>query len=584
MTYNKKYFYSSIILIIILFILQLIFVKDTYIFTDDVLNEFAWYKALKNENLLFSTNLLNKSTFFFNNIEIKYFNSPFDIKRIFYCYLDTIYAYISSAFVCRIIGFIGMYLFIKQNFQKINNEHLICLTSLSFVCLPFYSIYGLSLIGQPLLFWAFINLLKNNKIRISLIIIIFFPFYSHIAFTAPFFTIFLLIGSYFQKNKSSAFFIGLFLYLIFSILANINLFEIILNKEITNRSYTSNEHIFPSSLGILFLTLKTIFFGYMHATNFNAIPIFLLCGIILIKNLNIFFKFRLLYLLILILIITSLIFATFPIIQFYISPYIIILKSFNFSRIIYINTIVIYIIFLECISILKKERYKDYIITTIISIQLLLNILINKEICYNIFTKEFNQEIINRIADFDGLFRIKIKNLKKNNTGKYIYVPYADSYNKILSRNLFFKIDSAIKKSKKEYRIASLGFPSSIAVLNNIKTFDSDLDVYPIKYLKLFDQINENELNKFDDKKFIPHGTEILSSELFLKYNEFKHTKYEDWIKINNLNINTEILKENKCDYILSCVEIINYDKIKLKFINKITDNNSIYDIYIYQL
>lgn len=581
MTYSKKYFFSSIIVIIVLFILQLIFVKHNYIFTDDVLNEFAWYKALKSENLLFSTNFLNKSTFFFNNIEIKYFNSPFDIKRIFYFYLDTIYAYISSAFLCRIIGFIGMYLFIKQNFQKINDEHIICLTSLSFICLPFYSIYGISLIGQPLLLWGFINLLKHDKIIISFIIIIFFPFYSHIAFTTPFFTIYLLIGCFFIKNISKYFFIGIILYLMFSILANINLFEIVLNNEITNRSYTSNEQIFPSGLGILFLTIKTIFFGYMHATNFNAIPIFVLLVLIFI-NTKINFKFF--YILILILITTSLIFATFPIIQYYISPYLTILKSFNFSRVIFINTIVIYIILLECISILKKERYKGYIITFIISIQLLLNILINKEICYNIFNKEFNYEVINRIADFDGLFRIKIKSYKKDSTLKFIYVPYADSYNSIISKNLFKKVDSTIKKSKNEYRIASLGFPSSIAVLNNIKTFDSDLDVYPMKYLTLFDQINKSELNKFDNKKFIPHGTEILSSELFLKYNEFKHTKYEDWIKINNLNLNTKILKENKCDYILSCVEIINYKKIKLKFITKITDINSIYDIYIYQL
>ena len=182
------------------------------------------------------------------------------------------------------------------------------------------------------------------------------------------------------------------------------------------------------------------------------------------------------------------------------------------------------------------------------------------------------------------MFRIKIKNLKNDKSRKFIYVPYADSYNKIISKHLFNKIDSTIKKSKKEYRIASIGFPSSIAVLNNIKTFDSDLDIYPMKYLKLFDQINENELKKFDAKKFIPHGTEILSSELYLKYNEFKKNKNENWIKIYDLNINTKILKQNKCDYILSCVEIKNYKKIKLKFITKITDINSIYDIYIYQL
>ena len=112
----------------------------------------------------------------------------------------------------------------------------------------------------------------------------------------------------------------------FSILANINLFEIILNSEITNRSYTSNERIFPTSLGILFLTIKTIFFGYMHATNFNAIPIFVLLVLISIKT-KINFKFF--NILILILITTSLIFAAFPIIQYYISPYLTILKSFN---------------------------------------------------------------------------------------------------------------------------------------------------------------------------------------------------------------------------------------------------------------
>ena len=47
---------------------------------------------------------------------------------------------------------------------------------------------------------------------------------------------------------------------------NINLFEIILNKEITNRNYISNEHIFPTFFGVIFLTFKTIFFGYCHIT------------------------------------------------------------------------------------------------------------------------------------------------------------------------------------------------------------------------------------------------------------------------------------------------------------------------------
>ena len=577
---HKKYFYFSLLLIILFYIYQIIIVDKIFIFTDDVINEFAWYKALKNDNLLFSSNLLKKSSYFFNGIEIKYFNSPYDIKRIFYYFFDSLYAYLTSELVCRVIGFIGMYLFIKQNFKTINDELTICLISVSYICLPFYSIYGLSLIGQPFFLWAFINLINKEKIFISLILLIVFPFYSHIAFTTPFFIIYLLIVIFFNKRINGYYITGIVIYLVFSILANINLFEIILNKEITNRNYISNEHIFPTFFGVIFLTFKTIFFGYLHATNFNSIPIFTLLLLIIFKhkyNFNLYIK------LLVLIFISSLIFATFPIIQFYISPYVKILKSFNFSRIIFLNTIIIYVIFLECISILLKENYKKYTIT-IISIQLLLNILINKEISYNIFNIETNQKIINRIADFDGLFRLKIINYKKEKDTRLIYVPYADEYSKILSKNLFSKVDQKIKKIKYEYRIASLGFPSSIAILNNMKTFDSDLDIYPMKYLTIFDQINEKELNKFDSKKFIPHGTEILSSELFLKYNEFKHTKYENWIKIYDLNINTKILKENKCDFILSCVEIVNYNKINLKFITKITDSNSIYDIYIYQL
>ena len=67
------------------------------------------------------------------------------------------------------------------------------LISISYSLVPAFTLYGISLLGLPLLFWAILNLYNYEKLIQSYIIIIIFPFWSHIAMIGPFLLLYWLI-------------------------------------------------------------------------------------------------------------------------------------------------------------------------------------------------------------------------------------------------------------------------------------------------------------------------------------------------------------------------------------------------------
>ena len=67
-----------------------------------------------------------------------------------------------------------MYLLVNQRFDE---PVIAAVTGTLFTLLPFYPVYGLSVMGQPLLFYAF-GRLRNGKKRVGLLGILLIVFFS----------------------------------------------------------------------------------------------------------------------------------------------------------------------------------------------------------------------------------------------------------------------------------------------------------------------------------------------------------------------------------------------------------------------
>ena len=79
----------------------------------------------------------------------------------------------------HLIAFLGMYLLSKNYLFKNNlhKEQKSCYLALIFSLVPFWPTGALTITGQPLLIWSFINLIQNKNKFFSWLIIFLFPFF-----------------------------------------------------------------------------------------------------------------------------------------------------------------------------------------------------------------------------------------------------------------------------------------------------------------------------------------------------------------------------------------------------------------------
>ena len=131
--------------------------QDSFIITNDNLNAELLYAHLM--SLTDNIFNLNQEAVLQNmgeGMKLKYFHSPFIIVKLFFLLFDSFDAYIINSITVRFIGFIGLSILIRDYFP-IKSKLIHNIICLSFAILPLYTIFGLSILGQPLLLWAFLN-------------------------------------------------------------------------------------------------------------------------------------------------------------------------------------------------------------------------------------------------------------------------------------------------------------------------------------------------------------------------------------------------------------------------------------------
>lgn len=105
---------------------------------------------------------------------------------LFYVFAP-VWAYIVNFILVHIVAFCGMFLLLRKHFLTGDRDYLLAgAIAICFFLVPYYSTYGISVAGQPLLAYAFLNIRNGQRSWKDYLIILIFPLWSDIALIAPF--------------------------------------------------------------------------------------------------------------------------------------------------------------------------------------------------------------------------------------------------------------------------------------------------------------------------------------------------------------------------------------------------------------
>jgi hypothetical protein len=575
-------YFLPIILVLGIHVPFFIFGKDSFLITNDNLNaEFLYAHLLKISGNLFN---LNQNAVIENigvGLKLKYFHSPFILVKLPFLFFDSFNAYIINSIVTRYIGFIGLYFLIKD-YLKLKSKLVVYILCLSFAILPLYTIFGLTILGQPFLLWAFLNLANNKKKLISIIYILIFIFYSNFQLIGPFAFFWLsVIGiyNYFREKKLNRnYILGLVSMIVFSIIANFSIISTVFSTGSEQSFRLSRVYLeLPSFLGAAYLFLKTLFFGELVSSLFIPIPVILLMLILAIKN-----KLDKIVLYIFgIILFNILVYVLSPHLSIYLGDYISFFKAFGFGRFIYLNAFLFFIILI----ILFRKINNSYIIISISALILFMNSIRNMEFYYNSYGKFSND--IHAVYDEDKFIKSLVPKDLYNNDHHVHHSAGFLTFNEFYATELFKEIEDFIGKNKDDYKVINLGIHPSITQYNGFYSIDGYLPNYPLSLHTIFQKINKKELEKkeyYGEKNItINNGVYLTSFELSQYCNEYCFKKVANK-SINNFDLNIKELKDSRVEYVFSAIEIQNTKKIGIEFQEVFEKDEYPYIIYLYKL
>lgn len=541
------------IILIILYYIPIIFLGENWyvIILDNLDSSIANIKMLKDLNTVFD---YKSHEPIIGPVTRSAFRAPWDITILLYTFLPLFWGVVANNFLARIIAYIGMYLLLSRHVIRDNayKSIIVTLSSLCFAFIAFYSDYGISSAGIPLIVYAFLNLKDNKKIRISLLCIFLYGIYSQLLLSGIFVGI--VGGIYYlyiviRDKKAHWMFISSLVFLgVIYLFTNIHLITNFIGGQIN----VSHRAEFQSDITIsqIFLShLKLFCMTQIHTGELITIPILLLFvyNWITTKRID---KVSLYILM-----------AIISIISFGLIYHIILLFStpgcfiqqFQMDR---------FYFFLTTLWIVLLARTADLTIENKGGLSIVICTCLIVIACDFIRNKEY-------------MFQAK-----KHVLGRQT----EPTYYQYFDEDLFAQIHEYINKPRQMCPIASIGIHPAVAQYNGFYCIDGYWNAYPLEYKHEFRKIIENELNKNTEiKNYFDHwGSRcyIFSSELG---NEFRYSK-NCGVKVHQLDVNTEQLRELGCQYVFSAVPIENHENLGWKFEKCFTTDNSFWEIYLYSI
>lgn len=547
-----------IAIVAIIFVLPYILLGDNcYIRLHDTLEgEWIWLKLMADSHTAFGIYSWVRVPQVMQGIPRNVLPTGLSLNMLLVIWFGMYKGYIISGFIIRIVGFAGMVLVLRDYFVKEpENKYIVYLCALTFCILPVYIPFGLTVMGQPLLFWAFLNLQDRIRIGLSYAIIILFPFYSSMVWLVVPFEVLLAVAVwYFYKREQISVHLvaGGGLLVVIYILVNLPMLSLsVLNPDFISHRLAYNLYTLekPSLLQSLGEFFTLFFFSHYHVGTFAPIVVMLAIGLTLRKGAT------LAKILFSAIIIICLFQAFYSFGEYALMDKFAFVRSFRFNRFSILLPLIWMLSFALALQAMRESRFQKLLVMPFLLVQLAVALYGNDEILHD--------------------YRTLIGHQKFPTFKNYMAV---DQFN---------EIKSYIKEPVDSYSVVSLGISPSIAWYNHLQTLDGLLSIYDLRYKSYFRRIIAGEIDKSPDLQQYYDGwgnrCYVFSAELGIKHKDINCSKY-DHRSIEHFTFDKDAFQDMGGKYILSGVEIKNAEAIGLHLEKLFTNKDSWWNIYLYSI
>jgi hypothetical protein len=549
--------WTVVISVLIYFLPVFILGQNSYIRIHDTLEgEWIWLKLLVDGHTAFNFDTVARVLQVMKGLPRDAFPPALSVNLVLMQLFGPFKSYIISSFLIRVIGFAGMVYLLKDYFIKNKeNRYIVWACGLCFSVLSVFIPFGLSVMGQPLLLWAFLNLQSKTKIVVSYLIVILFPFYSSIVwFSVPFISLLIVAGAWFQyRSKLSLHYLvagalltGLFILVNFPMLGIALLQPGFQPHRLAYNLYLLSGPSFSQSLTDL---AQVFFITHYHVATFIPAAVLIALALVLKKS------ERLLWTIFIAIIAICLFQAFYPFGEYWMGDKISLFKSARFNRFSILLPFLWLVAFGISLDKMSHSATFKPLILPLIYAQLFLAFGGNDEVLHNYRTLTGHQK-------FPG-------------------------FNNYVAAHQFNDIRNYIGLPQNSYYVVSLGINPSVAQYNGFYTLDGLLSIYELRYKEEFRQIIAPEISKSDDIRqyFDGWGNRcyIFSSELGIDHRAVNCYKFNHR-SVQHLDINTNALRQMGGRYLISAVEIENSSQLGLHLDKVFNDKQSWWTIYLYSV
>lgn len=515
----------------------------------------------------------------FNGTSASSMTPPAILFTIPYMFCSPAIAFYINYLIILLVAYTGMYICVKK---LLDSSWIAVVTGFLFSLLPFYSVYGLSVMGQPLLVYSFYRLWnagkakpereKRNNDVVPYVLIVLFALSSSLVLVGFADLVLLTLISLYgllKRRDMKAFYVGILLLLSVYCLSNISLIADVFGK----RGFTSHkiEYIAAeSNLPALEVAQQMFKEGYYHAASNHQKIIAIAEGMLLIalvfwekydaEDKTNVIQMGLLCIL------------AFLIAGFYAlwhSNRIVsfrnnvggLLVEFQFDRFYWLYPVIWFLLLAYSLyflwKLVQEGNWLKYIPLIIVTITVFYNLWENSDLKINWDAKK-KGIVPSSYSSVDSFFQKKI-------------FDEIDEY-------IFYRTG----KQKEEYRVISVGLYPSIALYNGFYCLDGYSNNYDVRYKHEFREIIAGELEKNLTLRnyYDTWGNRVyaFSSEIPSVYYPSKTTDK----KIEHLDFDFRKLFDLGCKYIFSAVPIENCERLKL--LKSFETENSYYRIFLYKM
>lgn len=503
----------------------------------------------------------------FNGTPKESLTVPAPAFLIFYYLFEPSEAFFYSYILIGYISFLGMFIFVNK---LVNVPFISLFTAILFSMLPFYSVYGLSVMGQSILFYSFFSLCEKNSFRRKALyycLIALFSLSSSFALVGVIDLLLLLVlivVAICTNKQVLALIIGWSELLLIYLVTNLNLLAPYFNK---SSSFVSHRTEFISSSTPFFQSYKTMLTeGMYHAASCHLIILY--CSVVITIGIALLYdrftpllKKRAIEFLLLegFIVLIAVFYASWH------CHYIVALRNqlggffvtYQIDRVYWLYPCLWFIVFaydLYFVFSLCKNRK-----IALISI-VLLTLLNARHIWAN------------------STIQVNLKSLVGKEYTKSSYTSIHNFY----QPDLFQQIDDYIGLPKSQYRVVSLGLYPSIPLYNGFYCIDGYSNNYSVDYKHRFRVIIKNELEKEPElKKYFDEW----GNRVYLFNHELKRSYYinkNSTKELQQFDYDYTQLKNMGCKYVFSSVPI--KDTSFLHYEKKFESSDSYYKVILYSL